>query len=75
MDMLRETLTAAGLENSPAARGCLPESNQREPQQYLDLVRRAVEAVDIPIIGSLNGTTEEAANGATRHQIKRCRTN
>jgi dihydroorotate dehydrogenase (fumarate) len=58
-DMLRETLTAVGLENSPTARGYLPESNQREPQQYLDLIRRAVEAVDIPIIGSLNGTTEE----------------
>jgi len=53
-DMLRETLTAVGLENSAAA-----QSNQREPQQYLDLIRRAVEAVDIPIIGSLNGTTEE----------------
>jgi dihydroorotate dehydrogenase (fumarate) len=58
-DMLRETLTAVGLENSPTARGYLPESNQRQPQQYLDLIRRAVEAVDIPIIGSLNGTTEE----------------
>jgi dihydroorotate dehydrogenase (fumarate) len=58
-DMVRETLTAVGLENSAAARGYLPESNQREPRQYLDLIRRAVEAVDIPIIGSLNGTTEE----------------
>ena len=58
-DMLHETPTAVGLENSPAARGYIPESNQREPQQYLDLIRRAVEAVDIPIIGSLNGTTEE----------------
>jgi dihydroorotate dehydrogenase (fumarate) len=58
-DMLHETLTAVGPENSSAARGCLPESNQREPQQYLDLIRRAVEAVDIPIIGSLNGTTDE----------------
>src|SRR6516225_4732092 len=53
-DMLRKTLTAVGLENSAAA-----QSNQREPQQYLDLIRRAVEAVDIPIIGSLNGITEE----------------
>jgi dihydroorotate dehydrogenase (fumarate) len=58
-DMLHETLTAVDFENSPAARGYLPESNQREPQQYLNLIRRAVEAVDIPIIGSLNGTTEE----------------
>jgi dihydroorotate dehydrogenase (fumarate) len=53
-DRLHKTLAA-----SPEARGYLPESNQREPQQYLDLIRRAVEAVDIPIIGSLNGTTEE----------------
>jgi dihydroorotate dehydrogenase (fumarate) len=58
-DMLHETLTAVGLENSPTAQGYLSESNQREPQQYLDLIRRAVKAVDIPIIGSLNGTTEE----------------
>jgi dihydroorotate dehydrogenase (fumarate) len=28
------------------------------PQQYLDLIRRAAEAVDIPIIASLNGVTE-----------------
>jgi dihydroorotate dehydrogenase (fumarate) len=58
-NMLREARTAGGLESSPAARGYRSESNQREPQQYLDLIRRAVEAVDIPVIGSLNGTTEE----------------
>jgi dihydroorotate dehydrogenase (fumarate) len=58
-DTLRETLTAVGLKSPPAGRGYLPESNQREPQQYLDLIRRAVEAVGIPVIGSLNGTTEE----------------
>lgn len=28
------------------------------PDQYLELIRRATEAVDIPIIGSLNGVTE-----------------
>jgi len=28
------------------------------PDAYLELIRRAREAVDIPIIGSLNGTTE-----------------
>ena len=27
------------------------------PDEYLDLIRRAKEAVDIPIIGSLNGTS------------------
>ena len=55
----RETLTAVDLEHSPEAPSHLLEANQRDPQQYLDLIRRAVEAVDIPIIGSLNGTTEE----------------
>ncbi|MGH6924749.1 MAG: dihydroorotate dehydrogenase-like protein [Propylenella sp.] len=29
------------------------------PQEYLDLVRRAREAVDIPVIASLNGATDE----------------
>ena len=48
-DRFHETLAAVGF----------PEANEREPQEYLDLIRRAVEAVDIPIIGSLNGTTEE----------------
>jgi dihydroorotate dehydrogenase (fumarate) len=57
-DMLR-TATAVGLENSHKPRADLPQSHQREPQRYLDLIRRAVEAVDIPVIGSLNGTTEE----------------
>jgi dihydroorotate dehydrogenase (fumarate) len=54
-----DTLAAVGLVNSAEARGYLPECNQRKPQQYLDLIRRAVEAVNIPIIGSLNGTTDE----------------
>ncbi len=53
------TLAAVGLENSPEARNCLPASDERGLQQYLDLIRRAVAAVDIPIIGSLNGTTDE----------------
>jgi dihydroorotate dehydrogenase (fumarate) len=53
-DMLHETLTAVGLKSSPAARGYLPESNQREPQQYLDLIRRAVEAVDVPVWRSIH---------------------
>ncbi len=53
------TLTAAGLESSPEAQSYFPESEEPGPQQYLDLIRRAVTAVDIPIIGSLNGTTDE----------------
>jgi dihydroorotate dehydrogenase (fumarate) len=54
-----ETLTAAGLESSPEAQRYFPEFDEPGPQQYLELVRRAVVAVDIPIIGSLNGTTDE----------------
>jgi dihydroorotate dehydrogenase (fumarate) len=53
------TLTAVGLESSPEAQSYFPESDEPGPQQYLDLIRRSVAAVDIPIIGSLNGTTDE----------------
>ena len=41
----------------------LPESEGPGPEQYLDLIRRAVAAVDIPIIASLNGTTDEGWTG------------
>ena len=54
-----ESLTAMGLESSPEARSYFPRSEEPGPQHYLDLVRRAVAAVDIPIIASLNGTTDE----------------
>ncbi len=53
------TLTTAGVESSPEAQSYFPESEEPGPQQYLDLIRRAVAAVDLPIIGSLNGTTDE----------------
>jgi dihydroorotate dehydrogenase (fumarate) len=58
-DRLHETLIAVGLENSSAAGGHHAKANQREPREYLELIRRAVEAVDIPVIASLNGSTEE----------------
>ena len=54
-----ETLTATGLESSPEAQSYVPRSNGLGPQEYLDLVRRASAAVDVPVIGSLNGTTDE----------------
>jgi dihydroorotate dehydrogenase (fumarate) len=54
-----ETLTATGLESSPEVQSYFPYSDEPGPQQYLDLVRRASAAVDIPIIGSVNGTTDE----------------
>lgn len=64
------------LEDSSAAAVVLPslfEEHCQEgaavdgafgPDTYLDLIRRAVEATDIPIIASLNGITDQ---GWTRH--------
>jgi len=52
-------LTTAGLESSPETRSYFPVSGEPGPDQYLDLIRRAVAAVDIPVIASLNGTTDE----------------
>jgi dihydroorotate dehydrogenase (fumarate) len=37
-----------------------PEAYALGPQEYLEHVRRVKEAVKIPVIGSLNGTTAEA---------------
>lgn len=54
-----EMLTRLGFESSPEALSYFPESDEPGPQQYLELIRRAVAAVDIPIFGSLNGTTDE----------------
>ena len=54
-----ERLTAVGFESSPEAKSYFPASNEPGPQQYLDHIRRAVAAVDIPVIASLNGTTDE----------------
>ena len=54
-----ETLTANGLESSPEAHSYFPRSEGPGPQRYLDFIRRAVAAVDIPVIASLNGTTDE----------------
>jgi dihydroorotate dehydrogenase (fumarate) len=61
-----ETLTAAGLESSPEAQSYFPESDKPGPHQYLDLIQRAVAAVEIPVIGSLNGTTDEGWTGYAR---------
>ena len=59
-EMLRhEALTAVGLESSPEARSYFHQAEDPGPHQSLDFIRRAADAVDIPIIGSLNGTTDE----------------
>jgi dihydroorotate dehydrogenase (fumarate) len=57
---MHEALTAVGLESSPEARSNFRQAEESGPHQSLDFIRRAVDAVDIPIIGSLNGTTDEA---------------
>ena len=36
----------------------LVEDARSAPTQYLELIRKASAAVDIPIIASLNGTTD-----------------
>jgi dihydroorotate dehydrogenase (fumarate) len=54
-----ETLTTAGLDSSPEAQSYFPDCHEPGPQEYLDLIKRAVAAVDIPVIGSLNGITDE----------------
>jgi dihydroorotate dehydrogenase (fumarate) len=54
-------LTSAPAESFPEALSYFPEPADYKvgPHAYLDLVRRASEAVDIPVIASLNGTTDE----------------
>ena len=54
-------LTSANTESSPEALSYFPEPFDYNvgPHAYLDLIRRARAAVDIPIIASLNGTTDE----------------
>jgi dihydroorotate dehydrogenase (fumarate) len=56
-----EALTEAGADSFPEALSYFPAQSLSHagPERYLTLVRRAVEAVDLPIIGSLNGTTNE----------------
>lgn len=57
----QDHLTEVVAESFPEALSYFPQQAEYRvgPDQYLDLVRRASEAVDIPVIGSLNGTTDE----------------
>jgi dihydroorotate dehydrogenase (fumarate) len=50
-----------GMERFPESLSYFPavEDYHVGPEGYLDLVRSAVEATDIPIIGSLNGITDD----------------
>jgi dihydroorotate dehydrogenase (fumarate) len=51
---------AAGADSFPEALSYMPELDDYNtgPDSYLDLVRSAKEALDIPVIASLNGATE-----------------
>lgn len=54
-------LTGIGAESSPEAFSYFPELGDDKvgPSQYLDLIQRARAAVSIPVVASLNGTTDE----------------
>ena len=57
---LTDALTNVGTESSPEASSYFPATIKYNagPHGYLDLISRARAAVDIPVIASLNGTTE-----------------
>ena len=54
-------LTTVGVESFSESLNYFPEVDAYEvgPEPYLELIRKATEATDIPIIGSLNGVTSE----------------
>ena len=53
-------LTSVSAESSPEAQSYFPAPADYRvaPGQYLDLIRRATGSLDIPVIASLNGTTD-----------------
>ena len=56
-----EMLVGTSANNSPEAQSYFPASTSGPyglgPHRYLDLIRRATEALSIPVIASLNGAT------------------
>ncbi len=52
--------TGISAESSPEAQSYFPPPAEYRvgPRQYIDLIRRARKALAIPVIGSLNGTTD-----------------
>jgi dihydroorotate dehydrogenase (fumarate) len=54
-------LLTAGSESFPEAMSYFPDMGEYQmgPNQYIQLIGEAVEAVEIPIIGSLNGVSHE----------------
>lgn len=59
-ERLIEELITAGTESYSEALSYFPAqaAYAMDPERYLDFVRRACEAVDIPVIASLNGVTD-----------------
>ncbi len=59
-ERLINVLTSVGTDSNPEASSYFPAAMKYNagPQGYLDLVARARAAVGIPVIASLNGTTE-----------------
>lgn len=55
-----DQLTAAGHQSHPEAESYFPSAAtyRSGPEPYLDFLRRAREALSIPVIGSLNGYTD-----------------
>ena len=64
----QDHLTTANAESSPEALSYFPEPAAYNvgPHAYLDLIRRARAALAIPVIASLNGTTDEGWIGYAR---------
>ena len=56
---MRQDRSIAVTDRSQEALSCFPDSHALRSKEYLELIEHAVAAVDIPIIGSLNGTTDE----------------
>lgn len=58
--LLLDELTSIGTESFPEALTYFPTQSVYgvDPGGYLDVIARASEAVDIPVIGSLNGITD-----------------
>ncbi|MGI9493974.1 MAG: dihydroorotate dehydrogenase-like protein [Geminicoccaceae bacterium] len=58
---IAERMFAAGTDSFGESLSYFPKSAEREagPEAYLTLVQSAVQATDVPIIASLNGTTNE----------------
>lgn len=64
-----DALTEAGIDSFPEALTYFPAqaAHAMDPDRYIDLVHRAAEAVDIPVVASLNGITDHGWVDYARH--------